>query len=59
MQTFPDHPEEKGYDLVPKSGSPIRLLVEGLDKTILQTLHSLSSTPKDSGNLEGYFPRKR
>ncbi|MCI72640.1 hypothetical protein A2U01_0093903, partial [Trifolium medium] len=39
--------------MVPKPGSPFRFLMEGSDIAILQTLHRLSSTPKDSGNLGG------
>ncbi|MCI91965.1 hypothetical protein A2U01_0113261, partial [Trifolium medium] len=38
------------------SGSSFRFLVEGPDGAILQTLHRLSSTPKDGGNLGGYYP---
>ncbi|MCI88719.1 hypothetical protein A2U01_0110006, partial [Trifolium medium] len=38
---------------------PFSFLVEGSDGAILQTLHSLLSTPKDGGNLGGYYPRKR
>ncbi|MCI67829.1 hypothetical protein A2U01_0089088, partial [Trifolium medium] len=45
------------YDVVPKPGSPIRPLMEGPNREILQTFHRLSTTPEDGGILGGHLPR--